>query len=158
MGETQLPACVTLTRTGRIRLSGFIQCVDRKVGKYMFAADRPDTGEDAKDAATEFEFVGHAPNDESIVKCFPSTGRTHQIRVHLLHLGYPIANDSCYGGELRSDPGLPLIPHVHQANGGCDSEALPDEVGETTMHPSGIFLHALTYALPDVGYTSEIPP
>jgi len=156
--RAELPACVTLAKTGRIRLCGFNQCVDRKVGKYVFAAERPTSGEEAKDAATEFEFVGHAPNGESVVRCFPATGRTHQIRVHLRHLGYPIANDSCYGGDLRHDPSLPLIPHVHQAHGGCDGAALPDEAGETTMHASGIFLHALTYALPDDAYTSETPP
>ncbi|CAL1166394.1 unnamed protein product, partial [Cladocopium goreaui] len=66
------------------------------------------------DAATEFEFVAMATENESVVRCFPATGRTHQIRVHLLHLGFPIANDSCYGGELRQDCTLPLIPHVRQ--------------------------------------------
>nr|XP_014431814.1 RNA pseudouridylate synthase domain-containing protein 2 isoform X1 [Pelodiscus sinensis]XP_025043308.1 RNA pseudouridylate synthase domain-containing protein 2 isoform X2 [Pelodiscus sinensis] len=32
----------------------------------------------------------------SVVKCFPDTGRTHQIRVHLQFLGYPIVNDPIY--------------------------------------------------------------
>ena len=30
----------------------------------------------------------------------PRTGRTHQIRIHLRYLGYPIANDPCYGGKV----------------------------------------------------------
>ena len=48
----------------------------------------------ARTALTLFEFIyfdeisGH-----SVVKCYPKTGRTHQIRVHLKALGYPIAND-----------------------------------------------------------------
>ena len=33
----------------------------------------------------------------SIVRCFPRTGRTHQIRVHLQHIGYPIVADATYG-------------------------------------------------------------
>uniref|UniRef100_A0A8C4KQL6 Pseudouridine synthase n=1 Tax=Dromaius novaehollandiae TaxID=8790 RepID=A0A8C4KQL6_DRONO len=32
----------------------------------------------------------------SVVKCLPHTGRTHQIRVHLQYLGYPIVNDPIY--------------------------------------------------------------
>ncbi|KAM4013447.1 pseudouridylate synthase RPUSD2 [Anomaloglossus baeobatrachus] len=35
----------------------------------------------------------------SVVKCFPYTGRTHQIRVHLQYLGYPIVNDQIYNTE-----------------------------------------------------------
>jgi len=42
-----------------------------------------------------------------LVKCMPKTGRTHQIRVHLQHLGYPIANDPCYGGSLFESNALP---------------------------------------------------
>ncbi|KAI0881681.1 pseudouridine synthase [Annulohypoxylon maeteangense] len=35
----------------------------------------------------------------SIVRCLPVTGRTHQIRVHLQHLGYPIENDPIYANQ-----------------------------------------------------------
>lgn len=34
----------------------------------------------------------------SLVECRPFTGRTHQIRVHLKHYGYPIVGDKLYGG------------------------------------------------------------
>lgn len=34
----------------------------------------------------------------SLMECRPKTGRTHQIRVHLKHLGHPIAGDRVYGG------------------------------------------------------------
>lgn len=34
------------------------------------------------------------------MECRPYTGRTHQLRLHLQLLGYPIANDPCYGGVL----------------------------------------------------------
>lgn len=34
----------------------------------------------------------------SLLECQPKTGRTHQIRVHLKHLGHPIAGDRVYGG------------------------------------------------------------
>ena len=34
----------------------------------------------------------------SIIQCYPKTGRSHQIRVHLQYLNYPIVNDIKYGG------------------------------------------------------------
>jgi tRNA pseudouridine synthase 9 len=35
----------------------------------------------------------------SIVRCLPVTGRTHQLRVHLQHLGHPIQNDPIYANR-----------------------------------------------------------
>ena len=34
----------------------------------------------------------------SLVECYPETGRTHQIRVHLEHVGFPMVGDKIYGG------------------------------------------------------------
>ena len=45
----------------------------------------------------------------TLVKCQPLTGRTHQIRVHLRHAGFPLVGDELYGGKplwlsrLKSD-------------------------------------------------------
>lgn len=46
----------------------------------------------SKDALTSFKHITFK-DGHSIIKCYPKTGRTHQIRVHLQSLGYPIAND-----------------------------------------------------------------
>ena len=35
----------------------------------------------------------------SLLECALHSGRTHQIRVHLHHLGHPVIGDSLYGGE-----------------------------------------------------------
>ena len=37
----------------------------------------------------------------TVVRLFPKTGRTHQLRVHLQHLGHPIVADRLYGGGAR---------------------------------------------------------
>ena len=41
-----------------------------------------------------------ADTDSSLLECYPKTGRTHQIRVHLKYTGYPILNDTVYGGRF----------------------------------------------------------
>ena len=37
----------------------------------------------------------------SLIRCFPKTGRTHQIRVHLSEMGHPILGDKQYGRNIR---------------------------------------------------------
>lgn len=49
-----------------------------------------------KTARTRFEPVRQGPN-KTLVRCLPETGRTHQIRVHLEHIGHPIVGDKLYG-------------------------------------------------------------
>ena len=57
-----------------------------------------------KPCRTEFRVVQrvaacpHLPA-VSLVECRPITGRMHQIRVHLAHLGHPIVGDKIYGGD-----------------------------------------------------------
>ena len=52
-----------------------------------------------KDATTEFVVLKRF-EDFSLVQCHLVTGRTHQIRVHVSQLGYPLAGDDLYGGHL----------------------------------------------------------
>jgi len=52
---------------------------------------------EAKHAQTFYEVVKRYGR-WATVQCFPKTGRTHQIRVHLAHIGHPILCDSNYGG------------------------------------------------------------
>ena len=57
-----------------------------------------------KSAKTSFTLIKHfSESSESLVRCVPETGRTHQIRAHLKILGFPIANDVAYGGRLTPE-------------------------------------------------------
>jgi 23S rRNA pseudouridine1911/1915/1917 synthase len=52
-------------------------------------------------AATRYETLRAGPSGTALVACHPETGRTHQIRVHLAHLGAPLLGDARYGGPRR---------------------------------------------------------
>lgn len=53
-----------------------------------------------KEAITGFRVL-ESRNDVSVVEARPVTGRTHQIRVHLLQAGHPIVGDELYGAPIR---------------------------------------------------------
>jgi 23S rRNA pseudouridine1911/1915/1917 synthase len=60
---------------------------------------KPATG--GRIAVTRYEVVESFDNC-SLVRLVIETGRTHQIRVHMAHIGHPVAGDAQYGGKRRS--------------------------------------------------------
>jgi len=58
-------------------------------------------------AATVYEVVDRRPG-LTLVSLWPETGRQHQLRVHLAHLGHPIVADKLYGPEGPA----PFLEHI----------------------------------------------
>lgn len=54
-----------------------------------------------KEAVTHYRVLKHYQNT-TYIECILETGRTHQIRVHMAHLGYPLLGDQVYG--QKSNP------------------------------------------------------
>ena len=54
------------------------------------------TDVNSKDAITNFKVLERF-NNNTLIECILETGRTHQIRVHLSYIGYPVNNDPLYG-------------------------------------------------------------
>jgi len=71
--------------------------VDAPIGRHP--SDRKKmcvTARNSKNAVTHWEVVDRYP-DYTHVRCRLETGRTHQIRVHMAHIGHPILGDTVYG-------------------------------------------------------------
>ncbi|KAL6055611.1 RNA pseudouridylate synthase domain containing protein 2 [Balamuthia mandrillaris] len=141
-----------------------IHVVNHREGTCKVAGSAEEE-EASKSATTTFGFHSYDPlSDTSIVYCsLARGGRTHQIRLHLQWLGFPIANDPIYGPgsalqtEKKITNGEEKQKEVEEAEeakdgeeeskeGGrcnvCGEEALPDPSPEELC----IWLHAYSYS------------
>lgn len=139
-----------------------------------------------KTAETLFYRVGHDEvTGHSLVLAEPITGRSHQIRVHLQYLGYPIANDPLYNDAQRArlagvkaarGSHLSKLPHrlrldeldaslvetasIAKAGEalGCDNcPYLANALGVDRSDDMLIYLHAHEYEWDDWKCTARIP-
>ncbi|KAJ5585058.1 uncharacterized protein N7459_004858 [Penicillium hispanicum] len=82
-------------------------------------------------AATPPAALANEDEGYSIVHCFPLTGRTHQIRVHLQFMGHPITNDPIYSNRRVFGPELAR----NEAHGDRDEEIMNrlNQMGKTEL-------------------------
>lgn len=69
-----------------------------------------------KPAITHYRVIDNAAKTVSLVELIPETGRMHQLRVHMAHIGHPILSDGKYGGKDAFLPNLAKKMHLHAYN------------------------------------------
>ena len=98
----------TLARTYEAVAAGSFRedagTVDAPIGRCLSDRKKMAVVPNGKRAVTHWEVLERFPG-YTYVRCRLETGRTHQIRVHMAHLGHPIYGDMVYGGK-KPVPGL----------------------------------------------------
>jgi 23S rRNA pseudouridine1911/1915/1917 synthase len=77
---------------------------------------------DAREAVTVYEVVERFAGF-MLVRALPKTGRTHQIRIHLAHVGCPVLCDRLYGGRAKISE-MELIPRGEVRDDATDATLL----------------------------------
>jgi 23S rRNA pseudouridine1911/1915/1917 synthase len=134
--------------------------VEAPIDRHPHARDKMAVRQGGRTAITHWEVLERYPGAggaasgpssrepvASLLACTLETGRTHQIRVHLTHIGHPLVGDSVYGPGYRTKVAL-LPPTAADA-----VEAL----GRQALHA-----YLLTIQHPVTGdvleFRSELPP
>jgi 23S rRNA pseudouridine1911/1915/1917 synthase len=87
---------------GRIIAGG---TVDASIGRHPVDRKRMSVNSGGREAVTHYR-VRERLRAHSLLELQLETGRTHQIRVHMTHLGYPVVGDPAYGGRPRPVRGM----------------------------------------------------
>ena len=90
--------------------------VELPVGRHPVHRQKMAVTEKGRPAVTHYETLAAGPL-ATLLRVRIETGRTHQIRVHLAHLGHPVVGDSTYGRARQGLPDTLSIPrqmlHAH---------------------------------------------
>ena len=74
--------------------------IDAPIGRVAESLITRQVCPNGQRALTEYQVL-FCQNGYSVVKVFPKTGRTHQIRVHMASIGHPLVGDDLYGGSVE---------------------------------------------------------
>jgi 23S rRNA pseudouridine1911/1915/1917 synthase len=102
--------------------------IDAPLGRHRQARDKIAVRPDGRPAVTHFEVLESYPGADgkpvaSLIACRLETGRTHQIRVHLAHIGHPLLGDETYGTGFKTKAAL-LAPAAREALTALGRQAL----------------------------------
>ena len=95
--------------------------VDAPIGRHRVDRVRMAIREDGRESVTHYRVLARF-RAHTHVRVMLETGRTHQIRVHLAHAGYPIVGDATYGRRLAIPKGA--TPRLEAALRGFRRQAL----------------------------------
>ncbi len=124
---------------GRINRSAGM--IDAALGRHphqreKMAVVRPDQGREAITHWSAEEVFLSGKSAVSLISCRLETGRTHQIRVHMAHIGYPLLADTAYGSGFKTKA-LHLGPQA--------AVALAELGGRQALHAGRLgFQHPVT--------------
>lgn len=77
--------------------------VDAPMGRHRTQRTKMSIRQDGKEAITHYRTL-ETFDRYTHVELSLETGRTHQIRVHMQHIGHPLIGDATYGGHFRQPP------------------------------------------------------
>lgn len=155
-----------------IVLEAKMKCLSRDTFKWGVCSEDDPEG---KPSMTAFERLVYFSSDNTtLMRCRLHSGRTHQIRVHLQHLGHPILNDVDYGGRWVGNLyGKYVLFHSEEAEEGCnllikraDPETKVENLEATTLDGEEsscrekckeIFLHSKSYSIGENRFESPDP-
>jgi 23S rRNA pseudouridine1911/1915/1917 synthase len=119
--------------------------VDAPIDRHPHAREKMAVREGGREAVTHYEvkevFNGHDGKPvASLLALQLETGRTHQIRVHLSHIGHPLLGDSVYGPHFKTKASQ-LGQHGQAALAALDRQALHAYLLALEHPRSGDVLH-----------------
>jgi 23S rRNA pseudouridine1911/1915/1917 synthase len=125
--------------------------IDAPIDRHPHARDKQAVRDGGRSAITHWQVLERIPGPDGkpvagLLACTLETGRTHQIRVHLAHIGHPILGDATYGTGYKTK-----VSRL-----GPDARAALEALGRQALHA---YLLAIEH--PETGdvleFQSELP-